>query len=111
MTNFPLNLGDVLICLRAWIIPSASAVKMLELSQMRLEKTLKEILLPEPFWGLPIDQNSLNINKILSHTDWGAGKRVLLRLYRALVRSKLDYGCIIYRNASENIGRDSQSRY
>ena len=48
MTNFPLNLGDVLICLRAWIIPSASAVKMLELSQMRLEKTPKEILLPEP---------------------------------------------------------------
>ena len=47
MTNFPLNLGDVLICLRAWIIPSASAVKMLELSQMRLEKTPKEILLPD----------------------------------------------------------------
>ena len=46
-------------------------------------------------------QNSLNIIKILSHTDWGAGKKVLLKLYRALVRSKLDYGCIIYRNASE----------
>ena len=46
-------------------------------------------------------QNSLNIIKILSHTDWGSGKKILLRLYRALVRSKLDYGCIIYRNASE----------
>ncbi len=46
-------------------------------------------------------QNSLNIIKILSHTDWGAGKKTLLKLYRALVRSKLDYGCIIYRNASD----------
>ena len=46
-------------------------------------------------------QNSLNIIKILSHTDWGSGKKILLRLYRALVRSKIDYGCIIYRNASE----------
>ena len=50
-TNFPVNLGEVLICLRAAIIPSASAVKMLELSQMRLEKTPKKVLLPEPLLG------------------------------------------------------------
>ena len=38
---------------------------------------------------------------MLAHTDWGASTKTLLRLYRALVRSKLDYGCVVYRNASD----------
>ena len=29
-------------------------------------------------------------------TDWGAGRTVLLQLYRSLIRSKLDYGSIVY---------------
>ncbi|PVD33107.1 hypothetical protein C0Q70_08556 [Pomacea canaliculata] len=32
---------------------------------------------------------------------WGADRTVLLRLYRALIRSKLDYGSIIYGSARE----------
>ena len=32
---------------------------------------------------------SLNVLKVVSHTDWGADSKVLLRLYQALVRSKL----------------------
>ena len=28
--------------------------------------------------------------------DWGADRKVMLRLYRSLVRSKLDYGCVVY---------------
>ena len=35
-------------------------------------------------------------NTVVSNTDWGGDRTVLLRLYRALVRSKLDYGCFIY---------------
>ena len=31
--------------------------------------------------------------------DWGADRGVLLRLYRSLVRSKLDYGAIVYGSA------------
>ena len=38
---------------------------------------------------------ALNILKVLSHTSWGADRTTLLKLYRSLVRSKLDYGCII----------------
>ena len=45
-------------------------------------------------------QNSLNLLKILSHTDWGSDTKTLLKLYRALVRSKLDYGSIVFRNAA-----------
>ena len=38
----------------------------------------------------------LDLIKVLSNTTWGADRKVLLRLYRALIRSKLDYGCIVY---------------
>ena len=41
-------------------------------------------------------QKSLNVLKLLSHSDWGGDKKTLLNLFRSLIRSKLDYGCIIY---------------
>ena len=31
---------------------------------------------------------ALNILKVISHTEWGADHKVMLRLYRSLVRSK-----------------------
>ena len=46
-------------------------------------------------------QNSLNILKVLSRTEWGADQTTLLKLYRSLVRSKLDYACIVYGSASK----------
>ena len=39
---------------------------------------------------------------MLSHTSWGADRTTLLKLYRSLVRSKLDYGCIIYGSARKS---------
>ena len=42
---------------------------------------------------------SLDLIKVLSNTTWGTDRKVLLRLYRALIRSKLDYGCIVYGSA------------
>ena len=45
-------------------------------------------------------QEPLNILKVLSRTEWGADRTTLLKLYRSLVRSKLDYGCIVYGSAS-----------
>ena len=44
-------------------------------------------------------QKALNLIKVVSHMNWGADRDVLLRLYRALVRSKLDYGSIVYGSA------------
>ena len=46
-------------------------------------------------------QNSLNFLKVLSRTEWGADRTTLLKLYCSLVRSKLDYGCIVYGSASK----------
>jgi hypothetical protein len=42
---------------------------------------------------------ALNILKFVSSTDGGVDSTVLLNLYRSLIRSKLDYGCIIYSSA------------
>ena len=46
-------------------------------------------------------QKSLNILKVPSRAEWGADRTTLLKLYRSLVRSKLDYGCIVYGSASK----------
>ena len=47
-------------------------------------------------------QKTSNVLKLLSHTDWGGDKKTLLNLYRSLVGSKLDYGCIIYGSARKS---------
>ena len=42
---------------------------------------------------------ALDIIKVVANQEWGADKAVLLNLYRSLIRSKLDYGCIVYGSA------------
>ena len=37
--------------------------------------------------------------RVVANQEWGADKSVLLKLYRSLIRSKLDYGCIVYGSA------------
>ena len=46
-------------------------------------------------------KKSLSVLKVLSRTEWGADWTTVLKLYRPLVRSKLDYGCIVYGSASK----------
>ncbi len=45
---------------------------------------------------------AMNLLRVVAHTDWGADSTTLLRLYRSLVRSKLDYGCIVYGSARKS---------
>ena len=42
---------------------------------------------------------ALDVIKVVAHSKWGADKITLLYLYRSFVRSKLEYGCIIYGSA------------
>ena len=44
-------------------------------------------------------QKALHLLRVVAHTDWGTGRKILLNLYRTIVRSKLDYGCIVYGSA------------
>ena len=47
-------------------------------------------------------EKALNLLKVVSKMDWGADRKVLLRLYRSLIRSKLDYGSIVYGSARKS---------
>ena len=42
------------------------------------------------------------MNWIIAHQTWGADQNTLLTLYRTLIRSKLDYGAIIYGSARKS---------
>ena len=39
---------------------------------------------------------------VIAHTNWGADKNTLLKLYRSLIRSKIDYSCFIYQSARKS---------
>ena len=54
-------------------------------------------------------QKAFNLLRVVSSTDWGADRKVLLKLYKSLVRSKLDYGCIIYGSARQSYLRKLDS--
>ncbi len=45
---------------------------------------------------------AMNLLKVVAHKDWGADCATLLKLYRSHIRSKLDYGCIVYGSARES---------
>ena len=45
---------------------------------------------------------AMNILRVLSHTSWGADRKHLLILYKALVASKLAYGCEVYSSATKS---------
>ncbi|GFO20617.1 RNA-directed DNA polymerase from mobile element jockey, partial [Plakobranchus ocellatus] len=48
---------------------------------------------------------ALNLLRVVGHTDWGADRATLLKLYRTLVRSKLDFGSVIYGSAKKHVLR------
>ena len=41
-------------------------------------------------------KSAMNLLKVVSHRSWGGGTETLLKLYRSLIRSQLDYGLCIY---------------
>ena len=83
--------------------------------QLQLNHVLIPVVKEHKFLGIILDsklsflphikhlkkkcQKALNLLRVVSNTDWGGDQTVLLRLYRAFVRSKLDYGCIVYGSA------------
>ena len=44
---------------------------------------------------------ALNLLRVVSSMDWEVDRKVLFRLYRSLVRSKLDSGCVVYGSARQ----------
>jgi len=75
-------------------IPIVNEFKFLGLI---FDKTLKFI--PHIKYLKDRCMKAMNLLKVVAHTDWGADGATLLKLYRSHVRSKLDYGCIVYGSA------------
>jgi ribonuclease HI len=48
-------------------------------------------------------KSRINLLKCISHNEWGADRNTLLLVYRALIRSLLDYGCMLYKSASKHL--------
>jgi len=44
--------------------------------------------------------------RAVAGNSWGANKKVLLTIYRSLIRSVIDYGSIAYNSACESIKKD-----
>ena len=51
----------------------------------------------------------LNFIRVVAHLKWGGGRETLMMLSRAIVHSKLDYGCIVYGTASNTDIRKLES--
>lgn len=47
----------------------------------------------------------LNVIKMLAHSKWGADPECLIRIYNAIVLSRLDYGCAVYSSARKSLLR------
>jgi ribonuclease HI len=88
---------DPEISLRGSLLPVAQTIKFLGLVFDR------KLNWKEHFNQLRLKCfKSLNLLRYLTGTKWGADRTVMLRVYRALIRSKLDYGCAVYDSARES---------
>ena len=47
-----------------------------------------------------VQLQALNLIRVVAHLTWGGGRDTFLMLYRTILGSKLDYGCIVYGTAS-----------
>ena len=45
---------------------------------------------------------AINLLRVVGHFDWGADSSTLLKLYDSTIRSKLDYGCMVYGSACDS---------
>ena len=79
-------------------IPSKTSIKYLGMildEKLTWQKNIKD---------LKIDcTRRLDLLKTLSHTTWGSDRTTMLRLYRSIIRSKLDYCSFIYATAKPYI--------
>ena len=47
-------------------------------------------------------KKSLNIIRCLAHINWGANSEILVRMYKSMILSKMDYGSIVYSGARKS---------
>ena len=56
-------------------------------------------------WYYSLNNKSTSTQQLLwavAHTEWGADRQTLIKLYRTLLHSQLDYGIFVYRSARKS---------
>ncbi len=47
-------------------------------------------------------KKAINLMRCLAGVEWGAYRQSLKRVYSALIRAAIDYGCMVYSSASKS---------
>ena len=45
----------------------------------------------------------INVLRCVAGSDWGADRETMIRIFRAMIRSAIDYGCMIYGSAASSV--------
>lgn len=57
-------------------------------------------------------QKVINLLRAVAGCDWGADRQLLINIYRACLRSSVDYGCVVYGAAAKTIlGKINRLQY
>ncbi|GBN13043.1 hypothetical protein AVEN_74935-1, partial [Araneus ventricosus] len=91
---------DPAIYIRNFSIPVVNDIRFLGVIFDR-----KLTFLPHVLYLRKKCERSLNILKVLSTTSWGADRTSLLRIYQAVILSRIDYGCMVYGSARPTVLR------
>ena len=63
---------------------------------LRITFDSKLTFIPHIKYLKPKCLKALSLLRVVAHTDWGADYTTLMRIYTSYIRSKLDYGSIVY---------------
>ncbi|GBM11490.1 hypothetical protein AVEN_101906-1 [Araneus ventricosus] len=91
---------DPVIYIRNFAIPVVNDIRFLGVIFHR-----KLAFLPHVLHLRKKCERSLNILKVLSKTSWGADRTCLLRIYQAMILSRIDYGCLVYGSSRPTVLR------
>uniref|UniRef100_A0A1Y1M4T0 Reverse transcriptase zinc-binding domain-containing protein n=1 Tax=Photinus pyralis TaxID=7054 RepID=A0A1Y1M4T0_PHOPY len=86
---------DPVLFLKDYITNVPNDIKFLGLTfdrELRWTKHLENLL--------TASRKSLNVLRVLPHLKWGAHPKSLLAIYKALILSRIDYGCYSYSTGS-----------
>lgn len=46
---------------------------------------------------------SMNLLRTLTHTKWSADRKSVIKVYKSVIRSKTEYGCVVYNSARDSV--------
>ena len=87
------------------VAPLATPVLKLNGCKIQVSQSVRFLELhwdPKLSWNVHINKTKakcikdMNLLKTVSSEEWEADTEVLMRIYRAVIRPKINYGCLVY---------------